>query len=114
MKAFENVDVIVVGTGNAASCAALAPTLSSLNDKLSAPMFFSTSTAPACFALDVRAIEALIAREKAEAPCLDEVFEARVQLVEGRGAEELVGREMPVEGDAVEAEEGGIHQSSPS
>ena len=55
-----------------------------------------------------------LAREKAETPRLHEVFQARVQLVEGRGAEELVGREVPVEGDAVEAEEGGVHQPSPS
>jgi hypothetical protein len=54
-----------------------------------------------------------LAGEEADAAGVDEVGEARVELVEGGQAEELLGGEVTVEGRMGEAEDVGVHQRSP-
>ena len=55
-----------------------------------------------------------LAGEKAEAAGPHQVLQTRVQLVQGRSAEELVGQELPIEGRTDQAEETLVHQRSPS
>ena len=55
-----------------------------------------------------------LAGEKAEAAGPHQVRKTRVQLVQGRSAEELVGQELPIEGRTDQAEETLVHQRSPS